>query len=72
MAASAGAAAKGAQALVLLTGWPEIVGAEWSCIAGAMRPPRLLFDGRNALDAGAMRALGFEYAGVGRGGPPIQ
>ena len=72
MAASAGAAAKGAQALVLLTEWPEIVGAEWSCIAAAMRPPRLLFDGRNALDAGAMRALGFEYAGVGRGESPIQ
>ena len=72
MAASAGAAARGAEALVLLTEWPEIVGAEWSCMAAAMRPPRLLFDGRNALDAGAMRALGFEYAGVGRGESPIQ
>ena len=72
LAASAGEAASGAEAVVLLTEWPEIVGAGWSCIAAAMRPPRLLFDGRNALDADSMRALGFEYAGVGRGGSPIQ
>lgn len=65
-------AAEGAQAVVLLTEWPQIVRAEWPCIAAAMCPPRLLFDGRNALDADAMRALGFEYAGVGRLGLPIQ
>ena len=72
LVASAGQAAKGAKALVLLTEWQEIVGADWSCIAAAMCPPRLLFDGRNALDADAMRALGFEYAGVGRGSSPVQ
>ena len=71
MAASAGQAAAGAEALVLLTEWQEIIGAEWSCMAAAMRPPRLLFDGRNALDPDAMRALGFEYAGVGRAAPPV-
>ena len=65
-------AAEGAQAVVLLTEWPQIVRAEWPCIAAAMCPPRLLFDGRNALDPGAMRALGFEYVGVGRTGLPIQ
>ena len=37
-----------------------------------MCPPRLLFDGRNALDADAMRTLCFEYAGVGRQGLLIQ
>ncbi len=72
MAGSPVEAADGAQAVVLLTEWPQIVRAEWPCIAEAMRPPRLLFDGRNALDADAMRALGFEYAGVGRQGLPIQ
>jgi UDPglucose 6-dehydrogenase len=65
-------AAEQAQAVILLTEWPQIVRAEWSRIAAAMCPPRLLFDGRNALDADAMRALGFEYAGVGRKGLPIQ
>ena len=66
------AAVEQAQAVVLLTEWPQIVRAEWPCIAAAMCPPRLLFDGRNALDPGAMRALGFEYVGVGRAGLPIQ
>ena len=61
-------AADGAQALVLITEWPEIVGADWEAIAGRMRPSRFLFDGRNALDARRMARLGFEYAGVGRGG----
>ena len=65
-------AAEQAQAVVLLTEWPQIVRAEWPRIAAAMCTPRLLFDGRNALDADAMRALGFEYAGVGRTGLPIQ
>ena len=64
-------AVEGAQAVVLLTEWPQIVDAEWPCIAAAMCPPRFLFDGRNALDAGAMRKLGFEYAGVGRTGLSI-
>ena len=72
LTASPAEAAEGAPAVVLLTEWPQIVRAEWPCIAAAMRPPRFLFDGRNALDADAMRALGFEYAGVGRRGTPIR
>ena len=72
LTASPAEAAEGAQAAVLLTEWPQIVRAEWPCIAAAMRPPRFLFDGRNALDADAMRALGFEYAGIGRRGTPIR
>ena len=60
-------AAEGAQALVLITEWPEIIAGDWEAIATRMRPPRLLFDGRNALDARRMSRLGFEYAGVGRG-----
>ena len=72
MAGSPVEAAEGTQAVVLLTEWPQIVNAEWPCIAAAMCPPRLLFDGRSALDADAMRALGFEYTGVGRTGLAIQ
>ena len=60
-------AVRGAQALILLTEWPEIVEADWAAMAGAMRHPRFVFDGRNALDARVMTRLGFEYAGVGRG-----
>ena len=59
--------AHGAEALVLLTEWDDIVKADWASIADDMRFPKFLFDGRNALDATLMTRLGFEYAGVGRG-----
>ena len=59
--------AQGAEALLLLTEWAEIVEADWVSIAEDMRRPKFVFDGRNALDAGLMTRLGFEYAGVGRG-----
>ena len=58
--------ADSAQAIVLVTEWPEIVNADWEEIAGRSRPPRFLFDGRNALDPRRMRAYGFDYRGVGR------
>ena len=61
---------RGAEALVLITEWPEIVAADWHAIAGQTKPPRFLFDGRNALDSARMRALGFHYQGVGRGANP--
>lgn len=61
------AATAGTQALVLLTEWPEIVGAEWGEIAKSMRAPQFLFDGRNALAPAQMTELGFRYHGVGRG-----
>ena len=59
-------AAEGAQAILLLTEWAQIVGADWAAIASGMCPPRFLFDGRNALDADRMSRLGFEYLGIGR------
>jgi UDPglucose 6-dehydrogenase len=55
------------QAVVLMTEWPECIKADWAQMAETMRPPRFLFDGRNALDFKLMRALGFDYQGVGRG-----
>ena len=61
---------QGAQALVLMTEWPEIVAADWAVVASHTKPPRFLFDGRNALDAAQMQALGFDYRGVGRAAKP--
>ena len=55
-----------AQALVLVTEWDQVVNADWNGIARCMRPPRFVYDGRNALDAKSMERLGFEYAAVGR------
>ena len=62
----AGEASHRAQALVLMTEWPEIVNCYWPEIARQMAAPRFVFDGRNALNPAAMLAAGFEYAGVGR------
>ena len=64
------AATSGAQVVVLMTEWDQIVGADWADIAGRMRPPRFLFDGRNALDQAQMTRSGFEYVGVGRPAAP--
>ena len=60
-------AANRTQALVLLTEWESIVQSDWRVVARCMIPPRLVFDGRNALDPAEMSRLGFEYVGVGRG-----
>ncbi len=60
-------AADGAAAVALMTEWSEIAGADWREIARRMKPPKLIYDGRNALDAAQTRRLGFEYMGVGRG-----
>ena len=61
-------AADQAQAVVLMTEWRQFVNADWRDIARGMRPPRFIFDGRNALDAAQIRLMGFEYVGVGRSG----
>jgi len=65
VAGSALEALDGADAAVVVTEWPELVELDWSAAAARMRR-RLLVDGRNALDADALRAAGFEYEGVGR------
>lgn len=57
----------GANAVVLLTEWEEIVEADWRSMAASMKAPKFLFDGRNALDGEAMLDLEFEYVGIGRG-----
>ena len=59
------AAAAGAEALILCTEWPEFRELDWPRVKAAMVRP-LLLDGRNALNREQLRALGFEYLGVGR------
>jgi UDPglucose 6-dehydrogenase len=54
-----------ADAVVLVTEWQEFRDLDWSRVAGAMRGD-LVIDGRNALDADAVRAAGLTYEGVGR------
>lgn len=63
------AALKGTQAVILATEWQEFVDLPWEKIVGIVAKPRLVFDGRNALDGRFLMRLGFEYRGVGRSGP---
>ena len=65
MAASATAALDGADAVVLVTEWPEFAELDWVAARDSMTSP-VLIDGRNYLDAGALRSAGFKYEGIGR------
>ena len=48
---------RGADAVVLVTEWAEFKDLDWAEVAEAMRGT-LVIDGRNALDAAAVRAAG--------------
>jgi UDPglucose 6-dehydrogenase len=63
--ASAMDALDGADAVVLVTEWPEFAELDWVAAAGRMARP-LLIDGRNFLDPNLLRSAGFEYEGIGR------
>lgn len=65
-ATSALSALQGTQAAILATEWAQFVELSWEQAAKVMLPPRLIFDGRNALDGRALLELGFLYQGVGR------
>jgi UDPglucose 6-dehydrogenase len=54
-----------ADALVLVTEWPQYRDLPWAKLAGLMRTP-LLLDGRNFLEQATLEAAGFQYIGMGR------
>ena len=58
-------AAEGADALVLLTEWPEFREVDFRSLRERMVLP-LVVDGRNFLDREYLLSLGFEYYGMGR------
>ena len=55
-----------ADAVVLVTEWPEFMELDWALVAETMRGS-LVIDGRNALDQGLIRSAGLVYEGIGRG-----
>jgi UDPglucose 6-dehydrogenase len=63
---SAYAAAEGSDALVVGTGWPEFRALDFDRIKNLVKKP-IIVDTKNLLDSVRLRALGFEYVGVGRG-----
>jgi UDPglucose 6-dehydrogenase len=62
---SAYAAAEGSDALVVGTGWPEFRALDFDRIKHLLKKP-VIVDTKNLLDSTRLRALGFEYVGIGR------
>jgi UDPglucose 6-dehydrogenase len=58
-------AVRDADAVVLVTEWPEFSELDWGQVAEAMSG-RVVVDGRNFVDADAVRSAGFVYEGIGR------
>jgi UDPglucose 6-dehydrogenase len=61
--AAAEEVAEGADALVLVTEWPEYRELDWERLAKSMHGAFVL-DGRNVLDRGRLTRAGFRYAGL--------
>jgi UDPglucose 6-dehydrogenase len=62
-------AAAGADAVALLTDWPQYTTLPFRKIAATMNSP-IIFDGRNCLNREVMRETGFQYYPMGR--PPVE
>ena len=60
LAAEAHDAAREADALILITEWPDYLELNWETLAAGMRTP-ILLDARHALDRGRMTRAGFRY-----------
>jgi UDPglucose 6-dehydrogenase len=60
-------AARGADAVLILTEWQEYRQLDWGAIAAVMRQPAWLFDARAVADAPAARAAGLSVWRVGEG-----
>ena len=58
-------AADGVDALVVGTGWPEFRTLDFDKIKQLLKRP-VIVDTKNLLDSVRLRAMGFEYVGVGR------
>jgi UDPglucose 6-dehydrogenase len=62
-------AAKDAEAVVVLTEWPEFRALDWARLAETVAA-RTLVDTRNLLDPAVVRRAGFSWVGIGR--PPAR
>jgi UDPglucose 6-dehydrogenase len=58
-------AAKDAEALIVLTEWPEFRTLDWARLATVVHRP-IVVDLRNLLDADVLSRTGFEWIGLGR------
>jgi UDPglucose 6-dehydrogenase len=56
---------EGADALVIVTEWPEFRSPDFDAIAASLKQ-KAVFDGRNIYEPSEMKALGFHYECIGR------
>ena len=61
-------AARGTDAVALLTDWTCFRELDYARVLAEMRQPAFFFDGRNCVDAGVLYKLGFNVYAVGK--PP--
>jgi len=59
------AAAEGADAVIVVTEWPQLRDVDLAAVASTMQTPVLL-DGRHLYDPGQATAAGWQYLGFGR------
>lgn len=57
-------AVKNADALIIVTEWPEFRSPDWERINAALKE-KTIFDGRNIYSAAEMRSQGYSYYGIG-------
>lgn len=57
---------EGCHAVVVVTEWREFIEFDWQLAKKRMLEPYCVLDGRNCLNAGELRQLGFHYMGIGR------
>ncbi len=65
-APSAGEAVRGADALAIVTEWPQFRSPDLDKLRERLRQP-VIFDGRNLYSPDVMKDKGFRYFGIGRG-----
>jgi UDPglucose 6-dehydrogenase len=57
-------AARGTEAVLLLTEWDEFRDVDWERLRALMERP-LIIDGRNVLSRDVLATYGFQYVGIG-------
>jgi len=62
---SAYGVAEGVDALIVATGWPEFRTLDFAKIRHLVKRP-IIIDTKNLLDSSRLRAMGFQYMGIGR------
>jgi UDPglucose 6-dehydrogenase len=68
VAATPEAALAGADGVAVLTEWSAYATLDWARLAGMLKAGAVIHDGRNIVDAEAVRRAGLTLRSVGKGG----